>query len=321
MGKKIVQIVQRDLGNTETKSQPKKEQQIATKRYCFTKNDIPQNEEGAKIFYRTYSAKIKHIKNIVFYVFSLEKGENEGTYHLQGYMELSIKARITEFKEIEATAHFEKSKGNKQQNIDYCSKGDTHIEGPTIWDKSKEPKYTAEELGLIEPIKLYNWQRDAINIAQSKPDRRSIHWFFETEGNVGKTELARHLIYYHKFGLIEGAKKDIMCSILGEDGTKEIMRGYVFNFSRDKEGKVSYDSMESIKDGLIFSSKYKSTGGIIPPCHIFVFANWKPDLTKMSLDRWKIYNIKDKALIELNKPQKQDIELEGHIEDYNVSFD
>jgi len=321
MGKKIVQIVQRGLGNTETKPQPEKGQTIATKRYCFTKNDIPQNEEEARKFYSAYSAKIKEIKNIVFIVFSLELGDKEKNYHLQGYFELSVKARLTEFKHIEAGAHFIKANGTKEQNISYCSKGETHIEGPTIWDKSKEPRYTAEELGLVEPIKLYNWQRDAINIASSKPDRRTIHWFYETEGNVGKTELARHLIYYHKFGLIDGGKKDIMCSIVGEDGNKEIMKGYVFNFSRDKEGYVSYDSMESIKDGLIFSSKYKSTGGLIPPVHIFVLANWKPDISKMSMDRWKIYNITDKQLIELNKPQKRNIEIEEYIENYNVNFD
>lgn len=301
------------LGNTK----PNPKQHAPAIRWSFTINYEKEiTEEEARKNYSSNSSMLKTFTK--FFIYSLEKVNN---IHIQGYLECVNKMRMTAIKDIMGSRiHLEVSKGNREHNINYCSKTESQIEKPIMWDKSKEPKYTAEELGLVEPIKLYNWQREAINIASSKPDRRTIHWFFETEGNVGKTELARHLIYYHKFGLIDGKKKDIMCSIVGDDGTKEIMKGYVFNFSRDKEGKVSYDSMESIKDGLIFSSKYKSTGGIIPPCHIFVFANWMPDITKMSLDRWKIYNIKDKALIELNKPHKKDIELEDYIENYNVSF-
>lgn len=312
MGKNSSNSSKGVLGNTK----PKPLQQSPSIRWCFTKNDIPQNEEEAIKFYSSYSSKIKQYCKYISY--QLEKGEEGGLFHLQGYFELIKKSRLTEIKKIiDATAHFEPSKGTREQNNAYTGKNDTKIAGPFIYDKSKEPKYTAEELGLIDASNLYKWQTDAINIASSKPDRRTIYWFYETEGNAGKSELARHLLYYHKFGLIDGKKKDIMCSILGEDGNKEIMKGYLFNFSRDKEGKVSYDSMESIKDGLIFSSKYKSTGGIIPPVHIFVLANWKPDIIKMSLDRWKIYNIKDKQLEELIIPHKKDEELEN----YNITFD
>ena len=264
MGKNSSNSSKGVLGNTE----PKPTQQSPSIRWCFTKNDIPQNEEEAIKFYSSYSSNI--IQHLKYLSFQLEKGKKDGLYHLQGYFELEKKQRLTAIKEIiDATAHFEPAKGSKKQNNAYTGKDETKIAGPFIYDKSKEPQYTAEELELIAPEHLYKWQQEAIKIASSKPDRRTIHWFFEEDGDVGKSELVRHLLYYHKFGLIDGKKKDIMCSIVGDDGKKPIMKGYVFNFSRDKEGKVSYDSMESIKDGLIFSSKYKSTGGIIPPVHIF----------------------------------------------------
>lgn len=305
------------LGNTK----PKPTQQSPAIRWCFTKNDIPQNEEEAIRFYSSYSSNIKqHLKYLSY---QLEVGEKDKKYHIQGYFELLKKQRLTALKEIiDATAHFEPAKGSKEQNNAYTSKENTKVAPVIIYDKSKEPKYTAEELGLIPSDDLYEWQKQVLALANTKADRRTIHWFFETEGNVGKSETVRQLIHYHKFGLIDGKKKDIMCSIIGEDGTKDIMKGYVFNFSRDKEGKVSYDSMETIKDGLIFSSKYKSSGGIIPPVHIFVFANWKPDVTKMSLDRWKIYLIEDKKLELLKMPQKQDSEVEKALnEGLIVDFD
>lgn len=308
MPKKIVQKVQSDLGNTETKSQPKKGQQIATKRYCFTKNDIPQNEEEAKEFYRAYSAKIKQIKNIIFYVFSLELGENERTYHLQGYIELSVKARITEFKEIEGGAHFIKSKGTKQQNIDYCSKGDTHIEGPTIWDKLKEPKYSPQQLGMVSADDLWEFQKEILKIARGPIDDRKIYWFYSTETGTGKTQVAKHLMYYDDFGLVNGDNADIMCAILGKDGKKDLKKGYLFNFSNDKNlKKVSYASMEQMKDGLLFSTKYESGGILIPPLNVVCFANGPP-VMKYS-NRWRIYEIKNKKII-LKNPHEQDFKID-----------
>lgn len=288
---KKVQIVQRDLGNTETKSQPKKEQQIATKRYCFTKNDIPQNEEEAIIFYSSYSANLLKVKNIIYHIFSLELGENK-TYHLQGYIELEIKARITELKKFESGAHFEPCKGKREDNIAYCSKQDeTHIIGPTIYDKSKEPKYTPEQLRIIPEEKLYLWQKKALKIARKPINDREIYWFWSKETATGKTQVNKHLMYYDKFDFVDGDKSNIMCAIVGEDGNKEIKKGYVFNFSNDKDlKKVSYTAMENMKDGLIFSGKYKSGGMLIPPLQVIVMANGPPEC-KLS-DRWVVYEIK-----------------------------
>lgn len=304
MGKKV-QIVQRDLGNTETKSQPKKAQQIATKRYCFTKNDIPQNEEEAKVFYSSYSAKLKEVKNIIFHIFSLELGENK-TFHLQGYIELEIKARITELKKFESGAHFEPCKGNRDDNISYCSKNDeTHIIGPTIYDKSKEPKYTPQQLRILPEDKLYRWQKKALEIARGEIDDRDIYWFWSKETGTGKTQVNKHLMYYDSFDFVDGDKGNIMCAIVGDDGKKEIKKGYVFNFSNDKDlNKVSYTAMENMKDGLIFSGKYKSGGMLIPPLQVIVMANGPP-ACKLT-NRWKVYEIKKS---DIDYKLKKEIEI------------
>jgi len=163
--------------------------------------------------------------------------------------------------------------------------------GPTIYDKAKEPKYTPEQLRIIKDENLYAWQRKALSIARGKIDDRHIYWFWSKETATGKTQVIKHLMYYNKFDFVDGDKSNIMCAIVGDDGTKEIRDGYVFNFSNDKDlNKVSYTAMENMKDGLIFSGKYKSGGMLIPPLQVIVMANGPPQCKETN--RWVVYEIK-----------------------------
>ena len=43
----------------------------------------------------------------------------------------------------------------------------------------------------------------------------------------------------------------------------------------------------------MFSPKYESKSKVYSIPHVFVFANWKPDTIRLSLDRWKIVHITD----------------------------
>jgi len=68
-----------------------------------------------------------------FAVFQLERGENTGTLHLQGYTELTAARRYTYLKNRWpwfATAHFERRQATAEQAIAYCEKEETRIAGP-----------------------------------------------------------------------------------------------------------------------------------------------------------------------------------------------
>lgn len=50
--------------------------------------------------------------------------------------------------------------------------------------------------------------------------------------------------------------------------------------------------MESIKNGMFLSTKYLPKKKVLKETpHVVVFANFKPDTIKMSLDRWTIDEI------------------------------
>ena len=54
--------------------------------------------------------------------------------------------------------------------------------------------------------------------------------------------------------------------------------------------------MESFKNGRFFSPKYGSCLKRFKPPHVVVFANYMPDLEKLSMDRWDIMDLDNKTL-------------------------
>lgn len=67
--------------------------------------------------------------DVKYCIWQAETGE-KGTPHLQGYLQLKKKSRISALKKLHRTAHWEARKGTHQQAVDYCSKEQTRTNGP-----------------------------------------------------------------------------------------------------------------------------------------------------------------------------------------------
>lgn len=82
-----------------------------------------QAEEGTSS--STRPSKIR------FLVFQTEQGD-EGTVHLQGYLELRGTARVASVKRLLGSDryHLEVRHGSQREAIDYCRKADSRVEGP-----------------------------------------------------------------------------------------------------------------------------------------------------------------------------------------------
>lgn len=137
------------------------------------------------------------------------------------------------------------------------------------------------------------WQAETIESLKLEPIARTVNWIVDKEGCSGKTTLGLELsneydnIQYIPSGKSSDIKHHLNKIITIENKQVDVI---FINFpkSLDDPKFVSYDLMEQISDGCIFSGKYE--GGVIklPPPHLYIFANFEPVKDKLINDRWNI---------------------------------
>lgn len=219
------------------------------------------------------------------YAFQHEVGES-GTHHLQGVVYFESARTFAQMKQLHSKAHWEKTLCLKGA-IGYCCDIKKRAVPSDIWVKGWTlPK----QLKLITD--LYPWQQKIVDLVNTEADERIVYWFWEQKGNVGKTALQKYLLNkYPRTHFFSGGKaNDIAFQVIKNKWEPELC---IFNFPRTAEGAVSYNAIEQLKDGLVFSSKYEGGVKMFNSPHILIFANWLPDVTTLSADRWKIINLAD----------------------------
>jgi len=215
-----------------------------------------------------------------------EIGE-QGTPHLQGYVDFGRKVRPLSV--IKNHRYQWRKIDNIQGTIDYCSKIRTRIAGP--W-----------ACGIVIPETfllgvLRDWQKHIMELIAIEPDDRKVNWVVDTRGGKGKTALCKHICGTYKDTSIyvSGKASDIKYAVHEFIKLKRTLHVCLFDFTRSVENFVSYEAIESIKNGIFFNTKYESGMALFKSPHIVCFSNWLPDKSKLSEDRWNIIDIGDGA--------------------------
>ncbi len=217
-----------------------------------------------------------------------EIGES-GTPHIQGAFRFknprSFRAVLAELHGISKKIHLEICR-NFKKCMDYCSKEETRVgSGPS----NKKP-------AIKDPLnghEMREWQQEVLDILEGPVDDRKVYWYTDKEGGKGKTTLAKSICLRYKNALYAGGKcADVKCAL-----AKMIEKGQyppviIFDFVRSNETFISYEAIETVKNGIFFNGKYESGMVVYDVPHVIVFANFDPEERKLSADRWVIRNIK-----------------------------
>jgi len=228
------------------------------------------------------------------YHFQPEIGEKCGTPHLQGFWYFKNARTFVSLKKIWDKLHIEKANNIKAAR-EYCQKSDTKA-GATI---------SGGALLVRDPLEgkeLRWWQDDIVKLIATEPDDRTVNWYFDLDGGCGKTSLAKHLClkYPDEVLYLTGGPANCkygICSFLHNKVKSKLVRNsknlrvIIFDYTRSQDDKVSYQAIEEVKNGLFYNTKYECMMCSYNSPHVIIFANFMPDESKLSADRWNIIDI------------------------------
>lgn len=226
------------------------------------------------------------------YIFQAE--DTKSNPHYQIYANLKNKVRPKTFaislnEEFKGINFQHASENGKTRLKTYCMKEETRVAGP--WSDAKI--YRGKDL----PKKLFPWQEQLKEFLLEEADDRTILWIYDPKGATGKSKFYKYMGVKHEACLLSYANAKDLLNLVYTSNDAGI---YLFDLTRAKPTEFSsndlYSAIEQIKNGVIINTKYQTGRKFIDPPHVVCFANVLPEEKKLSLDRWKIFEIRDNGL-------------------------
>lgn len=210
---------------------------------------------------------------------------------MQGCLKLKSKQRLEWLKRrMSSGAHFEKMKGTWEEAVAYCQKTDTAVGGGRGFARGVAEKIRDS---YSEPNDFQIKAKAIIEGYLEARRRDQLIWFHDPIGGIGKTAFVRQWVIDNKDEtlMVTGKGADIKYAVANWV-KKNPLKVVFLNITRAYEGFVSYDGIESVQDGILFSSKYESEMVVFNPPLVVVMANFEPDKEKMSAHRWKVHHFR-----------------------------
>lgn len=256
--------------------------------FCFTLNNYSSDQEKLLgDFYNNYCE---------YMIYGHEEGEETHTPHLQGFLQLKNRMRLTTLKNKLgiSTIHLEATKGTAKDNINYCKKdgnniieyGEPIVKGSNsrvknnLREKIKECrswkecleiegiekhlKFAREYFNHIErkydevykDIQLYEWQSALIEYMNTEGTSRQILFVVDRKGGRGKSFFCGYCL---------NMRDDVF--ICNNGSTSDILYIYKDNIKknilidtqRDQPlEELNYKLIENITNLFFTSTKYES---------------------------------------------------------------
>lgn len=218
------------------------------------------------------------------YVYQPEVGK-DGYEHFQGCVRFKNGKTFSYMQEMLPKAHLEVCK-NWEKAKQYCSKVESRA--PAGRPVTNVGDLTWNDTHIFYEHPKFKWWNHLYTKLQCQADYREITWY-KGDGDDGKTYFIRKYLEFHKDAImVTGSAKDMQYAIASMATKPKVV---FMNLTRSQEGRISYQGMEAIKDGLFFSGKYESSMVLMPNPHVVVMANWMPDFKQMTGNRWFVWEL------------------------------
>lgn len=231
------------------------------------------------------------------WVFQLEEGES-GYLHYQGRVSLKKKSRHVTFLPRFA-AHWSPT-GNATRGFDYVQKEDTRVDGPwSDLDDNFVPTH-------IEEIKsLLPWQQTILDSIGKPSELRIVNVVVDAVGGIGKSMLREYAHYKHK-AVVVPAENDAkalvaaVCNILSgrKDRNPSMMIVDLPRAVCKERMDELFAGIERLKDGRAVDLRHRYRDWSFNPCAIWVFTNTVPRAEMLSADRWRVWAVENKTLVD-----------------------
>lgn len=173
----------------------------------------------------------------------------------------------------------------------YCRKSETAQCEPWIWGNEGE-----RDLKWSDLPTPYAWQQKIIDryTIDAPMFNPMIDWYYEPEGQIGKTMLERFLILGSGFYLLSGGKEKMR-----HLAAKNPCRGYCINITRSEQSTTSYPGLEQISDQVYCDTFGCDMEGmnLKKGAHLAIFANFPPQLHEISRTRWRVWRFVDNDFV------------------------
>lgn len=287
-------------------------------RWCFTLNNYSDAEVEVL---RALAPTVKYI------VFGREIAPDTLTPHLQGFVIFFSPIRLNACKlAVSNRAHLEVARGTSDQAATYCKKEDAFEEFGSVPVAGKTNRYDDFKQWVLEqPTKptTYNVANTfpslylqngrimefvdiiypALNVVEGElrpyqqhlvdrlalpPCDRKIIFVVDERGNTGKTWFTKKYMSLFPDSVQQlsvGKRDDIAFAI------NESKRVFFFDLPRSSAEFLQYTVLEQLKNQAVMSNKYQSRNKVLEHIpHVVVFMNERPDMNKLSSDRYEIIN-------------------------------
>ncbi len=201
---------------------------------------------------------------------------------------------------------------SNNKGFNYVMKEDTRVEGPWSDQDFEVPREMTRQLKEFMDMPMRPFQTKLIELAK-QVDNRFITYIIEETGGTGKSILAEYMGYHKLARRIPAMKsaEDIMQMIMCLPPNPCYMIDMPRAMKKDNLWEL-YAGIEELKNGYAYDKRYGFRDRQMDRPQVIVFSNQFPELSAMSMDRWKIFRI-----VANDDPAETDLE-EIAMEDYIV---